>query len=205
MKNIQLILFAYLLLIACNTREKKSNSKEEETKKYVKEWILANADYPDSYSSISFRNFEEIDFSMPNIPNTKFYRIEHQYTLKSRKNELLTKSHFFVLKDSSTVSLITEYETSLLQSMPPSVFDWAIEFGEKFKNVDYGGLTENRFIQKFQDYKMIGGNIWTQFHYLNEECKEEFSQAINRKNKQKWVLKRVINASPTFKSNLDSL
>ena len=191
--------------MTCDSQVANNNSSEENIKKKVTEWILSNADFPSSYKSISFASFEVIDFNVTGYSSKKYYRITHKYKLNSRNNKEVSNTHLFVLTENHKVSIISEEETLMLQSVPPSVFDWAINFGEKFENTDYGDLEENYYFQKFRDYKQIGGHLWKDFDYLDDECLEEFTKAINTNSKQKLTVKRVIRAIPKFSTTLDSL
>jgi hypothetical protein len=189
------------LFYGCSSSKTVDNRIKVE--KTLSEWILLNADFPDSYISDSFSNFTEVDFSLSSDTPERYYRITHSYKLKSKGNKEMENKHFFVLNKDFKVAIISNNETTMLQSVPPSIFEWAITFGENFKNIDYGGLDTSYYFRKFHDYKNIGGIIWRDFLYLDDDCFQLLLKALKSYPNEGMQIKRIINAVPEFETGFD--
>jgi hypothetical protein len=191
------------LLYGCSSPKTVDNKIKVE--KTITEWILLNADFPDSYISDSFSNFTEVDFSVSSDTPERYYRITHSYKLKSKDNREMKNKHFFVINKDFKVAIISSNETAMLQSVPPSVFEWSITFGEKFKNIDYGGLDTSYYFKKFKDYKNIGRNLWRDFLYLDDDCFSLLLKSLKNYPNRGMKIKRIINAVPEFETEFNKL
>lgn len=193
-------------IYGCNSSTNDVNNSKEKVEKAINEWIKLNADHPDSYTPASFSDFENIDFSISSdSPSIKYYRITHTYQLKSKGNKIVNSKHHFVLNGDFKVAIISKDKTPMLQSVPPSIFEWAISFGENFKNVYYGGLDSIYYFRKFQDYKKIGGNLWNDFNYLDDDCFQLLIKSIKHYPNHGIKIKRIIKAIPEFETSIDKL
>lgn len=202
--QIYLFVLALFFTYGCNTSNVNKNNKLK-VEQAVSDWIKLNSDYPDSYLSQTFSNFSEVDFSIELSEPQKYFRITHAYKLMSSDKRILENKHFFVIDDKMRVGIISKKETSLLQSVPPSVFDWAISFGEKFRNIDFGGLDSAYYFKKYSDYKSIGACFRSDFYYMDNDCFTQLIKSIRPEKSGGPQLKRIILAVPDFNTEYESL
>jgi len=201
--HIHLTIITFILFYGCNSSRPVNNRIKVE--KALSEWILKNADHPNSYISNSFSDFTEVDFSMAADNSIIYYRITHNYKLKSKDNISRENKHFFVLNKDLKVTIISDNKTSMLQSVPPSIFEWAITFGENFKNVDYSGLDTTYYFKKFHDYKNIGGNSWSYFSYLDDDCLQLLLNSLKNYPNKGFQINRIIKAVSEFETGFENL
>jgi hypothetical protein len=186
---------------SCNNQNDLVRKKLEDN---ISQWILDNADNPGSYLPGTFDNFEIVDYTDGKI-SEKYYRISHNYKLKSVTERVVDNYHHFALNKDFNVSIISNKNTQILQGTPPSIFDWAINFGEKFKKVDFGGLDSAYYFRKFKDYKNIGGNVWYDFNYLDSNCVNTFIQSLLEFPEDVLRIERIVKAIPEFNTNFANL
>ncbi len=201
--HIHLTILTFILFYGCNSSRPVNNLIKVE--KALSEWILINADYPDSYISDSFCDFTEVDFSITANTSIRYYRITHNYKLKSKDNIKKENNHFFVLNKDLKVTNISDNKNSMLQSVPPSIFEWAITFGENIKNIDYNGLDTTYYFKKFHDYKNIGGNSWSYFLYLDDDCLQLLLNSLKNYPNEGLQINRIIKAVPKFETGFENL
>ncbi len=140
------------------------------------------------------------------MPGTDtFYRIRHKYQLDDISGQSQTNEHFFVLNKEFEVAIITKEPTSYLQSAPPSTFEWAIQYGDGFVNVDFSGLDSSYFFQKYRDYKKIGGQFWGDFDYLDHDCLTFLKKSLTNYDPERAEIKRIIKAVPDFETEFNEI
>jgi len=201
---LKLLTLFVIILSGCDFSNNQIDIVRKQVEENISQWIIDNADNPRSYLPGTFKNFEIVDFSDGKI-SEQYYRITHKYKLKSITKGVVDNSHYFVLNKDFNVSIISKKSTQILQGTPPSIFDWAINYGEKFKKVDFGGLDSSYYFRKFKDYKNIGGNVWNDFNYLDSNCVNTFIKALLEFPDDVLRIDRIVKAIPEFNTNIANL
>ena len=199
---LKVVFITAAILFGCNSSK---NKKKEQVKQRIIEWIKLNADYPKTYLPVSFTDYEEVDFSNSDNATEKYYRMAHTYKLNSKENQTIETKSYFVLNGDLNINIISNNATSTLQGVPPSVFEWAVTFGENFRNVYYSGYDTLDYFIKFKDYKHIGGNVWKEFDYLDNDCILLLTKSIKNYPGNGARIKRIIKAIPEFETDYDKL
>lgn len=178
-------------LISCSSDEEIMR-KDAESK--VKSWIIANADFPESYEPVGFDSFHE---NRHHFVRDTCYGIFHKYKLKDRNGQLTEDRHYFVLIGDK-MSLVTKNRTDYIQTIPPSTFIWSNIYGDKLHNVYLSGYDSTNFYNSYRDYCLIGGGIWADFHYLDSDCLLFLKSYLSPKDSSNVDIKRIlITASNT--------
>jgi hypothetical protein len=186
--QLYITLFITIILTSCSPSSEKSHN--ERAKSIVKNWISINAEYPKTYKPLEFKKIELVNV----YTNDTIYRVTHNYQLKDRSGKTGEFVHFFVTKNDS-ISIITKKENSFTEATPPSTFFWSKKFGEKFQKVTQGNLSRNiKLSRLYKDYKLIGGEKYSYFSYLDSDCFNFLIQSINNRDSTTIVLKRIIQA-----------
>lgn len=126
-RDVGLTVGRYCKMVYLSTiEERERQNKETDVRLAVKQFILDNALYDDSYSPKEFLNY-----SVSSIGSRNIYVIQHSYTLKNNKGKKVETTHYFILDSQIKVNMIEQTRSTTISSDPPRTEDWLALFGSK--------------------------------------------------------------------------
>lgn len=138
------------LIVGCGQRlspEETAKAKEQfaNCQEAVKQWIVAHAMYPESYSSISFDEYatgRTLNGDEP-IPNSETYEIRHTHRLRSVTGDTTTYTGYFVLDNEFNVGIVETHRSAAISiGSEPDWKDWTDLFGRPTTAEDTAAFQE---------------------------------------------------------------
>ena len=132
-----LSLCVFVLCIGCiniQSPEEKAAQAEryQKCQESISNWIKYNAQYPESYKSISFGEYSESISKRSGEPiaGTENYFLHHVHEILDKNGVMQTFSGYFILEDDFSVNIIeTQKSNSLGGAFPPRVDAWLDKYG----------------------------------------------------------------------------
>jgi hypothetical protein len=105
--------------------EHKTLAKEKDVIASIKQFIIHNSQYPESYEPIEFTNY-----SWGGNEDDLFFEIQHIYKLKQTGGQQVEVTNYFILDKQFNIIIIEISRSNTTNVNPPKIKEWIDKFGK---------------------------------------------------------------------------